>query len=251
MRHFNWHGHRDLAYLVASLLRDTACEMVADPNYLPPPASWHPEGVREQLPDENFDEQVAALYGQDAKLALRQLEADWPEEARSWVHQPQPPQRKRDDAEGPGGEGEDEPARKEEPPLPPTQHMPGFWQRPVELGMLPRINGMEGWNADVNHRVPPFHPTCLSTHAEDAKFNLTASWSENWEYWVHPEHADKPYYMSKTPGARVKFDIDTSVGVVKVYSLFAHDLGLGKCKCWVDDAEDVGKVIDGRWGNAA
>jgi hypothetical protein len=36
-----------------------------------------------------------------------------------------------------------------------------------------------------------------------------------------------------------------------VYSLFAHDMGLGKCKCWVDDAVDAGKVIDGRWGNAA
>lgn len=232
---------------MGSLLRDTACELVANPNYMPPPPSYRTEGVREQKVDENFDQQVRALYGEDAGHALRLLEADYPEEARSWVHQPNP-QRKRD-GEPKGDDAEEE--HDDPPPPPPKQYMPGFWQRDVELGMLPRINGMEGWNADLNHRVPPFHPTCKSTHADDPKFNLTPSFSENWEYWVHPEHADKPYYMSKTPGAQVKFEIDTSVGVVKVYSLFAHDLGLGKCKCWVDNAEDDAKIIDGRWGNAA
>lgn len=237
------------------MLRDTACSMVSDPNYFPAPANHRPEGIREEEPDESFDHKVKALYGEDAELALRQLEADWPEDTRSWIHQPQPWHWKRDGEGEQDGEakpeGEETKEETPQPPMPPPEIMPGWWQRPVEYGMLPRINGMEGWNADLNHRVPPFHPTCKSTHAEEPKFNLTPSWSENWEYWVHPEHEDKPYYVSKTPGAQVKFEIDTSVGVIKVYSLFSHDLHLGKCKCWVDDNKEDGKVIDGRWGNDA
>ncbi|KLT45432.1 hypothetical protein CC85DRAFT_299497 [Cutaneotrichosporon oleaginosum] len=261
LRHFNWHGHRDLAYLVASLIRDVACELVADPDYLPPPPDHHPPGVQEHTPGspgESFHDQVTALYGEDTRHVLRKMEADWPEEARSWLYQPPAPkQRRRDNVEGPPPpEGEEAPQEEtrvpEEPALPPRVWMPGFWSRPAELGMLPRINGMEGWNADVNHRVPEFHPTCKSTHSEDPQFQLLPIEKDpEWDYWVHPEHWDKPYYVSKVPGAKVKFEIETSVGVVKVYSLFAHDMGLGKCKCWVDDAVDVGKIIDGRWGNAA
>ncbi|BEI93318.1 uncharacterized protein CcaverHIS019_0509460 [Cutaneotrichosporon cavernicola] len=255
LRHFNWHGHRDLANLVASLLRDVACELVADPHYMPPPPDTQPPGVQEHTPQESFNDQVTALYGEDTRHVLRKMEEDWPEEARSWLYQPPAPkQRKRDDVQASArseGDAEEGASPQEEPPLPQQVWMPGFWSRPAELGMLPRINGMEGWNADVSHRVPEFHPTCKSTHSDKTEFQLRPIHMDpQWDYWVHPENSEKPYYVSKVPGAKVKFEIGTSVGIVKIYSLFAQDLGFGKCKCWVDNAKDVGKIIDGRLGNA-
>jgi hypothetical protein len=129
------------------------------------------------------------------------------------------------------------------------QLMPGMWSMPDEYGVMPRMRVLEGWNSDINHIVPPFHPTCLSTRAKDARYNLTASHNYGWEHWVHPDHLDKPYMLARTPGATISFEMSTEVGWIKMYSLRSKTFGLGTVKCWVDDDIDQSVKVVGWWDN--
>lgn len=129
------------------------------------------------------------------------------------------------------------------------QLMPGMFSMPDEYGMMPRMRVLDGWNPDINHIVPPFHPTCLSTRAKDSRFNLTASYSYEWDHWVHPDYPDKPYMVARNPGATIKFEMETQVGWIKMYSLKSKSFGLGTVKCWVDDDIDQSVKIEGWWDN--
>lgn len=156
----------------------------------------------------------------DADLSM--LQAPWPEQARSWRKHP--------------AEGQDI-----------GDLMPGMWMTAVEFGLMPRLKMLQGWNPDTAYAVPPFHPTCLTTRATDPAFNLTPSANEGWEFWVHEEHLDKPYLLSRTPGARVSFELETSLGVVKMYSLRSATFGLGTIECWADDERDRAVKVVGWW----
>nr|XP_018260614.1 uncharacterized protein I303_07540 [Kwoniella dejecticola CBS 10117]OBR82772.1 hypothetical protein I303_07540 [Kwoniella dejecticola CBS 10117] len=119
-----------------------------------------------------------------------------------------------------------------------------------QYGILPRLNVLGGWNPNLEAVVPHFNPTCLSTRARQPQFNLTPSWNDGrWEYWVHPEHRDKPYLVAREPGATVKFKLETNVGVVKLYSLKSKSFGLGAIECWADDERDKAVVVEGYWTN--
>ncbi|RXK39296.1 hypothetical protein M231_03375 [Tremella mesenterica] len=166
-RHFNARGHRDLGMLLASLLRDAACDMLLDPV---------------------DDQEVGAL-------------------------------------------------------------MPGMWTMPYEYGQLPRMRVQDGWNPNLDHFVPPFKPICLSTRSSDPRFNLTPTYTDGWEHWVHPDYRDKPYIMATEPGSRVSFELETNVGVIKMYSLRSRTFGLGTIVCWVDDDVDKGVTVTGWWDN--
>lgn len=122
---------------------------------------------------------------------------------------------------------------------------PAIW--PEEYGQLPRLRVLQGWDPDVEHVVPPFHPTCLSTRSKIAEYNLTAISSRGWEHWVHPDYQDKPYLLAREPGATVTFRLPTSVGVVKMYSLKSRTFGLGSVECWADDERSRAVRIDGYW----
>jgi hypothetical protein len=196
--------------MVASLIRDVACQMSpVETNARPVEGS-----------DDVTKETVKAF---DANLAAQQK--DWPAASRYWRLNPSK------ESEQPG------------------QLMPGVWSMPFEYGMMPRMRVLDGWNPDVNNVVPHFHPTCLSTRAHEARFNLTPSESYNWDHWIHPDYPDKPYLISRTPGAVVSFEMDTEVGWIKMYSLKSKTFGLGTVKCWVDDDLDRAVKIAGWWDN--
>lgn len=129
------------------------------------------------------------------------------------------------------------------------QLMPGMWSMPFEYGMMPRMRVLEGWNPNVDHVVPPFHPTCLSTRSTEPRFNLTPSEAYDWEHWTHPDYPDKPYMVARNPGAVIKFELETQVGWIKMYSLRSKTFGLGIVKCWVDDEIDRAVHVVGWWDN--
>ncbi|KAE8537735.1 hypothetical protein D1P53_005791 [Cryptococcus gattii VGV] len=221
-RHINSHGHRDLGMLVASFVKDVACEMFSEPTFhVQPPSSFEALSiVALAQPPQTEDKEDADA--EDELLASEQKR--WPEQSRSW--------RKSSTEDQPIGE-----------------LMPGLWSSPIEYGMLPRLRVLEGWNPHLDYSVPPFHPTCLSTRAKEPRFNLTPSANEGWEYWVHPEHLDKPYLIARTPGARVRFELETSVGIVKMYALKSKTFGLGTVECWVDEERRKSVKIEGYWDN--
>lgn len=197
--------------LLASLARDVACRM--------------PIEAMETVPAID-DESIDATTVQEFDHALQDLQAEWPEASRYWRMKP-----KKED-EGAVG-----------------QLMPGMWSMPFEYGMMPRMRVLEGWNPNVDHVVPPFHPTCLSTRATEARFNLTPTDSFDWFHWVHPDYPDKPYLVARAPGAVVKFEMETRVGWIKMYSLRSKTFGLGTVKCWVDDDLDRAVKVVGWWDN--
>ncbi|KGB74594.1 hypothetical protein I307_02196 [Cryptococcus deuterogattii 99/473] len=221
-RHINSHGHRDLGMLVASFVKDVACEMFSESTFhVQPPSSFEALSIIALAqPPQTEDKEDAEA--EDELLAAEQKR--WPEQSRSW--------RKNSTEEQPIGE-----------------LMPGLWSTPIEYGMLPRLRVLEGWNPHLDYSVPPFHPTCLSTRAKEPRFNLTPSANEGWEYWVHPEHLDKPYLIARTPGARVSFELETSVGIVKMYALKSKTFGLGTIECWVDEERRKNVKIEGYWDN--
>ena len=200
--------------LVASLIRDVTCEMLAEGdvgerNLIKTSAMYSMESVEPAL---------AKL--QDDQLAA--YEADWPPASHSWRKAPP-----KDEEVG--------------------QLMPGLFNTPPELGKIPRLPVLEGWNPNLDHGPPPFHPVCLSTRAHEARFNLTPTSNDGWDYWVHPEHLDKPYLVGKRPGARVSFNLRTNFGVVKMYSLRSREFGLGTVECWVDEQRDIAVKVVGFW----
>ncbi|ODO08911.1 hypothetical protein L198_00650 [Cryptococcus wingfieldii CBS 7118] len=127
--------------------------------------------------------------------------------------------------------------------------MPSLWSTPQDYGIVPRLRVLEGWNPNTEYATPPFHPTCLSTRSKEPRFNLTPSYNDGWEYWIHPEHLDKPYMVAREPGARVSFELETGVGMVKMYALKSKTFGLGTVECWADEERDKAEKIVGWWDN--
>jgi hypothetical protein len=124
-----------------------------------------------------------------------------------------------------------------------------MWMNPLEYGQIPRLRLLQGWDEDLSHFAPPFHPMCMSTRSKDPAFNLTPSATDGWEHWVHPDYKDKPYLLAKTPGAMVTFQLETVVGIVKMYSLKSKTFGLGTVECWADDDKSQSVKIEGYWDN--
>ncbi|OCF40181.1 hypothetical protein I317_06005 [Kwoniella heveanensis CBS 569] len=234
MRHINSRGHRDLGMLAASLVKDAACSMLSEPDFhVPPPLDQHEEARRMALimgntPADSAKEGEGSVrtaeQAREEDDLLQEAQYHWPEQSHAWRKNP--------------AEGEEI-----------GELMPGMWTTPVEYGLMPRIRVLNGWNPNLDFVVPPFHPTCLSTRAKEPQFNLTPSANQDWEYWVHPEHLDKPYLVARVPGARVSFELETSVGLVKMYSLRSKTFGLGSVKCWADDEVDKSVRVDGWWDN--
>jgi hypothetical protein len=231
MRHINSMGHKDLGMLIASFLRDVTCDMLAEDTLVPqvmgapphaPASGDKPEDGWPKLEDDERARAEENLQVQVDAVRQEQSAAGWPEWARSWPAKP-------------NDEYHD------------GRLMPGLWNTPAELGVLPRLRVLDGWNSDLNVGLPPFQPTCLSTRSTDPKFNLTPTETVGWEHWVHPEHLDKPYLVAYKPGSWARFDLDTSLGVVKVYALKSRSFGLGDLWCWIDQARDDGVRVEGYW----
>lgn len=72
---------------------------------------------------------------------------------------------------------------------------------------------------------------------------------DGWNHWVHPDYPDKPYMVARNPGATIKFEMETQVGWIKMYSLKSKSFGLGTVKCWVDEDMDQSVKIEGWWDN--
>lgn len=220
MRHINSHGHRDLGKLIASFLKDVSCTMLAEPQFTVPPSNA--VVVKDLFEELTPVDSVEAAKAQDARLVEEQLQ--WPEQTRVW--------RKNPDKEETVG-----------------QLMPGIWMSPSELGLIPRLRALDGWNPNLDAVVPSFRPMCFSTRSKEPQFNLTPTANEGWEYWAQPEHPDKLYLLARQPGARVSFELETIVGTIKMYSLRSKTFGLGTVECWIGDARDRAVKVVGWWDN--
>jgi hypothetical protein len=241
----NAKGHLDLSNLISSFLKDVTCEMISPPDFIVPlgvsPAMMVPLTgpiTSETIVHIDQDNRISDptdvnLPPLELAILEDQLLADhqksWPIDTRTW----------RQDAKTPE-EGAEQLA---------GEMMPGLWTSLPEYPLLPRLSVLSGWNSDINHKMPPFYPTCLSTRAKDEMWQLTPVRSEGWFTWTHPEHLDKPYLTANTTGARVEFELRTEVGVVKMYSLRSRSFGLGIIECWVDDEREKSVKIDGFWDN--
>ncbi|KAL7421921.1 hypothetical protein Q5752_003693 [Cryptotrichosporon argae] len=225
-RHLNSRGHRDLAMLIASFFKDVMCQHLSEPDFAVPSRQPVAHPLSEAT-DISFADQVAAL-DLDTERYLSVLERHWPTQSQHWSR----PVPRPDDV--PADQWEER-----------TELMPGQWSGPLELGQVPRMRVADGWNPDIHHRLPAFHPTCLSARATDPAYNLTPTASDGWAHWVHDDHKDKPYLIASQPGATVEFELETNVGVVKIYSLKSQTFGLGKIACAVDGGESV--IVDGYW----
>jgi len=219
--------------LVASFIRDTACTMISEPAFEVQAEdeddTSDSDGVPAYVQQANTvaseeinanDTEIAAL--QDALVSS--YEDGWPQQARAWRQDPE-----KDEMIG--------------------QLMPGMWMNPLEYGRIPRLRLLQGWDPDLSHATLPFHPMCMSTRSKDPAFNLTPSANDGWEHWVHPDYQDKPYLMTRTPGAKVTFQLETVLGVVKMYSLKSKTFGLGTIECWADEDRSESVKIEGYWDN--
>jgi hypothetical protein len=243
MRHMNAKGHLDLSNLISSFLKDVTCELVLQPDFTVPLSVSPPSMIpltgpitSESLIHLDQDSRILdkvdlpaiELAHLEDKLLIEHQKS-WPIDARTWRKNPTNPQ---DGIEQIAGE-----------------LMPGLWTSPLEYSLLPRLPVLSGWNSDINVQVPPFRPTCLSTRAEDELYQLTPAYSDGWFPWTHPEHLDKPYLMANATGARVEFELETNVGVVKMYSLRSRSFGLGMVECWTDEDREGSVKVDGFWDN--
>ena len=208
--------------LIASFIRDVACEMLADQTFHVPELSnnLRLDGVSAPTALEASLSEQTDL--KDAQLAIEQ--ALWPTQARSWRQ-----------------------IAAEDEVL--GTLMPGMWMTPLEYGLLPRLSVLGGWNTDPAFSVPPLRPVCLSTRSKDPRYNLTPSANTGWEAWVHPEYLDKPYLVGRVVGARVSFEMETNFGVVKTYSLRSKTFGLGTVECWTDEERTRAVQVVGWWDN--
>ncbi|KAK4689994.1 hypothetical protein P7C73_g97, partial [Tremellales sp. Uapishka_1] len=127
--------------------------------------------------------------------------------------------------------------------------MPGMWMSSAEYGIIPRMGVLEGWNPNLDHQIPPFRPTCLSTRSPFPQYKLTPTYSQGWSAWTHPDFLDKPYLVANETGALVRFEMETVVGVVKIYFLRSKSFGLGNVECWVDSDRDRAVNVLGWWDN--
>jgi hypothetical protein len=240
----NARGHRDLGNLVSSLIKDITCTMISQPDFFVPLRFASPSMIptsgdidaqtlvhldkEGRFLDSVIDIPPLELAGlEDVLLAHHQ--ASWPEASRTW--RMDPPEVDAGVEKIPG------------------QLMPGLWTSPPEYPLLPRLAVLEGWNPNLDHQLPPFHPICLSTRSNNPVYDLSPLLADGWERWVHPEHLDKPYLLANTTGARVSFELETNVGIVKMYSLRSKTFGLGTVECWADKERDKAVKINGWWDN--
>lgn len=226
LRHLNARGHKDLSNILSSFIRDVTCDMVSNPGYKVGVFDEVQVMPVQNVPGMKYDAQLAKF---DPEL-IEHIQSDWPQESRQFTHEP------------------DEKEREWYNLTEGNYTFPGFWLPPTELGLLPRLRVMEKWDEDITHQALPLRPTCLSIRSPDPRFNLTPTANSGWSVFAHEEHPDKPYLIPNGPGAQVSFQLETRIGIVKMYALKSATYGLGKALCWVDDA-DEGVVVNGYWKN--
>lgn len=198
--------------------------------FVPPHNDIEPPLPIQDLPDNSYNTQLESLFEGDPGeiyAEVAKLQAGWPSETRQWEHEPSESDLQNFDIK----EG--------------RQATPGLWTASSELGMLPRLRAMEEWNDKVAHTNPIFRPHCLSTRAQEAKFNLTPIANHGWYWWVHQEHLDKPYLVASKPGSVVTFELEVNVGIIKMYSLRSMSYGFGMVDCWIDNDVEHKVTVDG------
>jgi hypothetical protein len=66
--------------------------------------------------------------------------------------------------------------------------------------------------------------------------------------WYPWSWKDKSYFVAKTVGAKITFEVDLQgMGIVLMSSLRSKTFGLGVVKCWIDDLESDAKYVSGYW----
>lgn len=100
-------------------------------------------------------------------------------------------------------------------------------------------------------KAPAPYPKCDSV--DSPKHPLVPISHEGWEKWFQQggkmgdPRTQKSYWRSSTPGARIAFDIETTLGDVIVYFLRSQSYNLGDAICWVDQARNKAKSISSYW----
>lgn len=72
-----------------------------------------------------------------------------------------------------------------------------------------------GHRYDPLRREPQILPTCLSLDRK-SDVPMVPSHNAGWELWQHPKNAEKRFWRAEKAGARIGFEISTTVGEVYV-----------------------------------
>lgn len=100
----------------------------------------------------------------------------------------------------------------------------------------------------ASHILSLRQPRLFCADANDPAHPLTPSAHAGWAPYVW--NGEKHYWVSSTPGARIRVEIQVSAGRVAVYYFRSKQYGLGDAYCWVDDNE-AGRVrLPGYWDRA-
>ncbi|ODO02850.1 hypothetical protein I350_05691 [Cryptococcus amylolentus CBS 6273] len=115
------------------------------------------------------------------------------------------------------------------------------------LAPLPRLRLNQPYDSTTH--LPQISPQCFSTNG--LKHPLlplpsSALGPNGWHPWQQQD-SHKKYLISTTPGARVSFELHTSLGRVDLHYLRSESFGLGSVRCWVDGREGEGVRLDGYW----
>ncbi|WVR07844.1 hypothetical protein IAU60_004887 [Kwoniella sp. DSM 27419] len=88
-------------------------------------------------------------------------------------------------------------------------------------------------------------PQLFCADANDKQHPMKPTSSDGWEPFVW--NGEKHYWVSKTPGSRIRVEIKVHAGRVAVYYFRSQHYNLGDAKCWVDDNEKGAVDLAGYW----
>ncbi|KZV89861.1 hypothetical protein EXIGLDRAFT_838243 [Exidia glandulosa HHB12029] len=130
-------------------------------------------------------------------------------------------------------------------PLPPDA-APSYDDLPLDLEGIPPLRLFQNYNDPPALHLSPY---CTSTRT--LKHPLIPSFNSGWENWTYtaPGGTEKSYVRATQPGSKIGFKIPVrgGMGRVRLSYLRSATFGLGICKCWLDEDEEAGVLVDGFW----
>ncbi|WWC71821.1 uncharacterized protein I206_105780 [Kwoniella pini CBS 10737] len=95
------------------------------------------------------------------------------------------------------------------------------------------------------HITGLIQPELFCADANDKENPMKPTTSEGWRQFVW--NGEKHYWVSDTPGSRIRVEIKVTAGRVAVYYFRSQHYNLGDARCWVDDNENGAVHLAGYW----
>lgn len=117
---------------------------------------------------------------------------------------------------------------------------------PAKFGDIPPLRMFQRYGSAPPPRLQAY---CASTRS--TRTPLVPAFNDGrWRTVAHaaPGGSRKTYIVAREPGAKVGFTVPVGgLGRVRMQSLRSGTIGLGICKCWLDNDERAALRVDGYW----